>query len=115
MIVLTRSEFLAWNQVFYNSVDLIEELWLFEQKCIPWLLYGGTIWERLGGTALLEEVCLWGWALRFQKANIIQACIIDISSQPLFHACLLSAMIPTLNIMESSEIVRNPPIKCFLF
>jgi hypothetical protein len=28
---------------------------------------GGTVWEGLGSIAFLEEVCLGGWALRFQK------------------------------------------------
>lgn len=28
---------------------------------------GGTIWEGLGGVALLGEVCHRGWALKFQK------------------------------------------------
>jgi hypothetical protein len=27
-------------------------------------LVGGTVWEGLGGVALLVEVCLWGWALK---------------------------------------------------
>ena len=28
---------------------------------------GGTVWEELGGVALLEEVCHWKWALRFKE------------------------------------------------
>lgn len=27
----------------------------------------GTVWEELGVVALVEEVCHWGWDLRFQK------------------------------------------------
>ena len=27
-------------------------------------LVGGTVWEGLGGVALLVEVCPWGWALK---------------------------------------------------
>lgn len=30
-----------------------------------WSLVGGTVWERLGGAALLAEESL-GWVLRFQ-------------------------------------------------
>jgi hypothetical protein len=28
-----------------------------------------TLCERLGVVVLLEEMCLWGWALRFQKST----------------------------------------------
>ena len=30
---------------------------------------GGTVWKGLGGMALLEGVCYWEWALRFQVLN----------------------------------------------
>jgi hypothetical protein len=35
----------------------------------------GTVWEGLGGVALLEEVCLWGWALRFQRPMPFSVCL----------------------------------------
>ena len=31
---------------------------------------GGTVWEGLRGVALLEQVCHWVWALRFQKPTL---------------------------------------------
>ncbi|EDL00606.1 mCG1042685, partial [Mus musculus] len=31
-------------------------------------LGSGIIWEGSEGVALLEEICHWGWALRFQKS-----------------------------------------------
>lgn len=30
-----------------------------------WSSAGGTVWEELGGAALMKEVCHWGQALRF--------------------------------------------------
>ena len=28
-----------------------------------------TVWERLGGVVLVEEVCHWDWALRFLSSS----------------------------------------------
>jgi hypothetical protein len=39
---------------------------IYLNTCPP---VGGTVWEGLGGVALLEEVCHWGWALMFQKIH----------------------------------------------
>ena len=37
-------------------------------KCLKaWSLFGDTVLEGLEGMTLLEEMCHWGWALRFQK------------------------------------------------
>lgn len=39
-------------------------------KCMnAWVPGDGPIWEKLGGVALLEEICHWGQALMFQKAH----------------------------------------------
>lgn len=32
-----------------------------------WFPAGGTVWEGLGGIALLGKVCHWEWTLRFQQ------------------------------------------------
>jgi hypothetical protein len=32
-----------------------------------WSPVSGTVWEGLEGVALLEKICHWGLALRFQK------------------------------------------------
>lgn len=32
---------------------------------------GGAIWGGLGGAALLERVCHWGWALRIVSLSLI--------------------------------------------
>jgi hypothetical protein len=45
---------------------------------------GETIWEGLRGTVLLEEVCHWGWGLKFQKpSQLLWLCAYgsDVSSQ----------------------------------
>lgn len=49
-----------------------EKLGLLEGKTLiiyidTWFPVDGTIWEGLGGVALLEELCHWGWDLRFLK------------------------------------------------
>lgn len=39
-----------------------------------WSLIGRPVWEEFGGTALLEEACYWGWALKFQKSMLFPVC-----------------------------------------
>ena len=57
-------------------------------------LAGGTVWERLGSVALLEEVCHWGWAFMFQKIHVIPSYLhipLSISVSGLWVRCKLSA------------------------
>lgn len=43
-----------------------------------WFPVGGAvIWVGLGGVALLEEMCLWGQALRFQTLSPLTVCTLD--------------------------------------
>ena len=59
-----------------------------------WPPVGGTVWEGLGHVALLEEVCQWGQALRFQNIGVIPCGLslpcgcgsrCELSAIPLFH------------------------------
>ena len=43
-----------------------------------WDLFGGTVWQGLRGLPLLEEVCHWEIALRFQKTHIINNVFISV-------------------------------------
>ena len=38
-----------------------------------WSLVSRTVWEGLGGMALLETVCPCGWALKFQETHNISS------------------------------------------
>lgn len=75
--------------------------------------------ERLGGVALVNEVCCWVWALRFNLKSSCQAQHFslsvffsadqDASSQS--HAYIPATMI---FIDQSSETASKPSIKYFL-
>ena len=81
-----------------------------------WLPVGRTIWEGLGGVALLEEVCHWGWALRFHKPTLLykpitglslsHACKSDISTQvpPMPYLFLPIARIPAMMSMNANPL-----------
>ena len=67
--------------------------WLTELTA--WSPAGGTVWEGLGGMALLEEVCHWRWVLRFQKPMLFHlALFASLSASHLWIRCKLSATIP---------------------
>jgi len=80
-------------------------------------LAGGTVWEGFGGVALLEEVCHWEWALRFQRSMpfpVSALCLLlmdrHVSSQLLLpqHACLPDAILPTIKAMGSPSKAVSP-------
>lgn len=57
------------------------------------ILSDGLLLEELGGVSLLEEVCCWGWDLKFQKPMpglvSFSACCLwirNVSSKLLLHA-----------------------------
>lgn len=56
----------------------------------------GTIWERLGGGALLQEVCPWGWALR------LSLCLLSVDQDLKLPAPYLlpSAMLPAMMVVN---------------
>ena len=78
-----------------------------------WSLVGEIVWKELGGAVLLEEVCHWGWTLRFQKLTpfpVSCLCLMfidqDVSSQLLLqcHVCLSAAMLPTMTVMDFNSL-----------
>ena len=58
---------------------------------------GGTVWEGLGGVALLEEVCHWGQALRFQDSSQTLSLLLEVLSQDVRSQLhLVGATVPRL-------------------
>ena len=87
----------------------------------------GTIWEGMGSMALLEKVCHWGWALRFQKPMlglvIHSLCLQLLDYICAFCYCLstMPACLPAYHSIPSHDHheltlwnSKQAPTKCFL-
>ena len=61
---LTRTQ-IPLQQEHVTSCGLNENSLAFIDSFIYCLIPSGTVWEGLGGVALLEEGCYWGQALGF--------------------------------------------------
>lgn len=85
-----------------------------------WPPFGGTVLEGLVDMTLLEEICNWEWALRFQTPRHSYLSIYlffpivkrsDVSCELLLHhyACLPTVMLPIMMVMNSiSETLSKP-------
>lgn len=68
--------------------------------------YGGTVREGLGGVALRKAMYYWGWALRFQKIQVIPSVSLSLPQgwvsrcKLQSHACLPDAMVPAMMVMD---------------
>lgn len=78
-----------------------------------WAPAGGTVWERLEGMALLEEICHWRSYFEvfksichFQSALPFCFCGSDVSSQLLFkrHAFLPAVMLLGMMVMDAKPL-----------
>jgi hypothetical protein len=62
-----------------------------------WSSVGETVWEALGGVALLEEVCHWGVGFEVSEAHPIPSvsiCLVAVPGDVSKHACLLPCSLP---------------------
>lgn len=70
-----------------------------------------SVWAELGSVTLLEEVCHWGWALKFKKPVAIPSSFSPLAasdssvSSQLF---LLSCLIATLTQCEGKQWIFIP-------
>lgn len=68
---------------------------------IIWSPVGGTLWEGLGGTALLE-VCHSGWAMTFQKPMQFPVSSFWVMVLLQSQICLSAAMLSAMMIIDSN-------------
>jgi hypothetical protein len=62
------------------------------------------VWEGLRSIALLEEVCYWGWALKYQKPisfSLWIRCKLSRHYLSTMLACLPAVMLPAIMVMDS--------------
>lgn len=71
---------------------------------------GGTVWEELGGLALLEEVCHWKWTSRFKETVLLfhsqhslshSLCLCFMLQH---HACLPVVVLPAMIVIDSHPL-----------
>lgn len=73
------------------------------------------VWERVGGVALLEGTCHWGWALRLQKPKPFQVsffCLLFSATTP--DSTCLSACCCASGHGQRLWRLHKPQIKCLL-
>jgi hypothetical protein len=85
-----------------------------------WSPVSATVWEGLGGVALLEEVCHYGVVFEVSKAHTVPTgssltllwirCKLSTSATAL---CLPAAVLPTMMVMDTTILWNHEPIKCF--
>jgi hypothetical protein len=72
-----------------------------------WSLDSGIDWE---GGASLEEVCCWGWTLRFQKPRTFQLApsasllCLKIWAHSCSYSTMPAVMFPTMIVMDSNPL-----------
>lgn len=88
-----------------------------------WSPAGSTVWEGLRGVALLQEVCHWEWALRYQKPTpflVSSLCLVLVDGKwalsyysSTMPACLPAAMVYIMVMNFLTFLCKLPWTYCF--
>lgn len=81
-----------------------------------WILsaVGRTAWKGLGWMALLEEVCLWGQVLKFQKSHVISSVLsLPQGYAPRCELSVVSALYSVHAIVDSHPLKPLPKLDTF--